>query len=337
MIKELTPLRFALCMMILFHHVFNYAAGGSAAVSTFFILSGFCLTLGYKEQLLQETFDTMSYYQKRLVKIFPIHWITLCVWLILAFLFRDDFTIHTRSLVTNVFLLQSWIPSPQYYFSYNDISWYLSTALFAYVCFPMLAQQIEQLTRKNRAIALGCMLFAYAVLVYALPDENYHAILYINPCFRLVDFIIGIFTANLYLSNDWNRGKHFNLLVDAGIVLAFVALNAVGIMASEQMRLVAAIYWVPAVMLILLHGISSKRNTYLSRFLSQQLIQKFTQCSFSLMMWSIIYEQYAERLPVSKRGGVILLYLFAQISYYIIEKKLARRISQFCIQTIQTK
>lgn len=85
MIKELTPLRFVLCLMILFHHVFHYAAGGTAAVATFFILSGFCMTLGYKDRIEDGQFDYFVYVKKRIVRIFPIHWITLCVWLLLAF------------------------------------------------------------------------------------------------------------------------------------------------------------------------------------------------------------------------------------------------------------
>ena len=41
MIKELTPIRFALCMMIFAHHAYSYAAGGAPAVAAFFIMSGF--------------------------------------------------------------------------------------------------------------------------------------------------------------------------------------------------------------------------------------------------------------------------------------------------------
>lgn len=83
--------------------MFHYAAGGTAAVATFFVLSGFCMTLGYKGRINE--IDYFNFVKKRIVRIFPIHWITLCVWLLLALLLKNNFTINIKVLFANFFLL----------------------------------------------------------------------------------------------------------------------------------------------------------------------------------------------------------------------------------------
>ena len=137
MIKSLTPIRFALCMMIFAHHAYGYSAGGVPAVAAFFLLSGFCLTLGYKERIISGDFDMFGFFKKRLAKFYSIHWVTLIAQLFVSF-GLGTLAINKRTLIANVFLMQSWIPERSYYFSYNPIAWYLCTALFAYLCFPML-------------------------------------------------------------------------------------------------------------------------------------------------------------------------------------------------------
>ena len=326
MIKELTPLRFVLCLMILFHHVFHYAAGGTAAVATFFVLSGFCMTLGYKGRINE--IDYFNFVKKRIVRIFPIHWITLCVWLLLALLLKNNFTINIRVLFANFFLLQSWIPLPEVYFSYNEIAWYLSTAMFAYLLFPMIMQQLNRLSKNERIITLFVLLFIYLLIVIVMPTANRHAMLYINPCSRLLDFIFGMFLANWYMSKKWNIDKRYQVLIDIGILLAFLGLNVVGILASENMRLIAAIYWLPSVALILLICIASKISTFLSKMMISPIVQKCTQCAFSLMMWSIIFEQNVKFMPMPIWLGIIVLYLVAQCSYYLIECKLTNLIGR---------
>ena len=130
MIRELTPIRFALCMMIFAHHAFSYAAGGAPAVAAFFMLSGFCMTLGYKDKIISGSIIYIDYLKARLARIYPIHWITFIAFFLIT-LYTGDAVINKRMMLSNFLLLQSWIPERSFYFSYNAIAWYLSTALFA--------------------------------------------------------------------------------------------------------------------------------------------------------------------------------------------------------------
>lgn len=314
-------------MMIFAHHAYGYAAGGAPAVAAFFMLSGFCLTLGYKERIISDSFDVFSFYKKRLAKFYSIHWITLVAFMVVAYLSTHTIKFTLRTLLANFFLVQSWIPEQSYYFSYNAIAWYLSTALLAYLCFPMLTMFFHTLNRTSRIATLGGVLFMYGIIVCTMPTVYHHAMLYINPCARLIDFIIGMFLADFYMKYDWNKVVRYKGWIDIGVVVSFLALNAIRIYIPYDYRLIAAIYWLPSAALILLSCMAYKSSSLLSKCMSWNFTQKTTQCSFSLMMWSIIGINLFKKLNIANDvwGGVILfigIYIVAQISYYLIENKL---------------
>ena len=327
MIKALTPIRFALCMMIFFHHAYGYDAGGAPAVAAFFMLSGFCMTLGYKERILSADFDYFGFIKKRLCKIYPIHWITLLAKILIAILLTQTFIIEKRIFIANLFLLQSWIPDQSYYFSYNAIAWYLSTALFAYLCFPMLVMFFGKLNHKQRLLVLCGILLAYSVTVIAMPSVNYHAMIYIHPCSRLCDFIIGMFLADFYMDRDWCGSNRYKCLINIGIISSFVALNVVSVYTPFEYRSIGAVYWIPAAFLILLTSISEKSSSLFSKCMSWKGVQIFTQCAFSLMMWSkcVIIIFRGLNIQNGMWAAVVMFvgtYAIAQLSYYMIERNM---------------
>lgn len=326
MIKELTPIRFALCMMIFTHHAYSYAAGGAPAVATFFILSGFCLTLGYKERILFGAFNYIDYLKVRFAKFYTIHWITLLAFVIIAFC-TGDLVINKRIFLTNFLLLQSWIPEQSYYFSYNAIAWYLSTALFAYLCFPMIITMLHKIQLRQRIGLFVAMLIGYFVVAYAMPYGDQHAMLYINPVCRCVDFVIGIYLAELFTNIKTERIKKYGWLFDIGLISSFVVLNVVSMRMPETIRTIGALFWLPACAMILCSCLASKTQSPLSKLLSSKAIQNTTACSFSLMMWSLCVIKLFGFLNVANGawGGAIMFfgtYAAASISYWFVEKKL---------------
>ena len=71
MIKQLNPLRFILILMIFLHHMNLFPGGGAVGVASFFVLGGFCMTLGYKDIILSSLhnkFDYLTYLKKRFIK-----------------------------------------------------------------------------------------------------------------------------------------------------------------------------------------------------------------------------------------------------------------------------
>ncbi len=326
MIKELTPIRFALCMMIFAHHAYSYAAGGASAVAAFFIMSGFCMTLGYKERITSGVFNYIDYLKLRFAKFYTIHWVTLLAWIIIAFCSGERVVFH-REFLTNLLLLQSWIPERSFYFSYNAIAWYLSTALFAYICFPMIITMLNKLQLKQRMGLLIVMLIGYGAVACTMPRADYHAMLYISPVSRSVEFVIGIFLAELFVRMKTESIHKYGWLLDIGLIVSFVVLNVIGMCISE--RTIGAFFWLPACAMILCASLSSKVQSPLSVLMRSAVVQKTTVCSFSMMMWSLLVVKYFNVVNVANGlvGGVILFfgaYAVASISYWLIEKKLTK-------------
>ena len=198
MIRSLTSLRGIFILFIFFHHCLNlYAGGGTMAVTFFFVLGGFSMTLGYKDRVMSPEFDYRQYITRRAIKFYPLHWLTLLAALPFAVVSFDKWTFPMFTV--NTALLHSWIPIKSVYFSFNAVSWYLANTMFFAVMFPFVLRFFLNMTSKGSSIMLSVIIILYAILAIILPREWYHAILYISPYVRLTDFILGIFLALGYM------------------------------------------------------------------------------------------------------------------------------------------
>ena len=110
------------------------------AMTFFFMLSGFVAAASVKDK--QWDFpSTLNYYVGRLIRIWPPHVLALFTLLFLWSIPIRTFGIGTFS--ANFLLLQSWIPSPSYYFSYNAPSWYLSSLMGLYLMIPLFTRYFK--------------------------------------------------------------------------------------------------------------------------------------------------------------------------------------------------
>ena len=85
------------------------------AVAFFFVLGGFGLTLGYKDKVEKSDFSYKQYISRRIIKIYPLHWICLLATLPLVLLSFNVKQIPV--LAINAALIQTWIPVKAVYFS----------------------------------------------------------------------------------------------------------------------------------------------------------------------------------------------------------------------------
>lgn len=196
MIATLQSLRFVFAVMIFLHHFSVdgeglFYPGGSCGVSFFMILSGFVMSVGYGEKTLQAGFYKKEFFIKRLVRLYPLHFLCLLGFIVLRLGNLSDLQVAT--LLPNAFLLQSWIPVKDFYFSGNAVSWCLSDMMFFYAMFPLLYRGMEKVKRWFLPV-----LVLYVIVLFSLPDDYCHPLLYISPLFRLLDFVIGMLTYKAY-------------------------------------------------------------------------------------------------------------------------------------------
>lgn len=280
MIKELTSLRFILILVIFFHHALpSYPGGGDMGVAFFFVLSGFCYTLGYGRKVLSSDFSYGDFIKGRLVKFYPLHWITLllAIPISLVGISCKDALI----LGGNFLLLQSWIPLPEVFFSYNAVSWFLCDMVFLVVCFPVVFRWLDSCAKRR--VFLITVATAYCILCVITPERLRNAVLYINPIVRLCDFSIGLLAGMWYqrLSEKENvvyyvqRHKTLTAIL---ALLSFLILISLSIFVPEEYSVMAWIFW-PAIVIML---VSISLNP--GGLLASPVLQKLGSVSFTFYM-----------------------------------------------------
>jgi peptidoglycan/LPS O-acetylase OafA/YrhL len=239
MIGTLQALRFIFMMMIFMSHftyndICAFDAGGDCGVAFFFMLSGFVCSLSYGQSIRNGSFCYGRFMWKRLKKFYPIH--LLCLML---FLLVNHAVLDTKVLL-NMLLLQSWVPDPNWYFSCNSVSWFLSSLLFCYMVFPL----VYRLLSKRLTLLI---LIVYTIVCWLTPYDCVNAILYVFPLVRLVDFYLGMLLCQVY---EQKSGMYIN----TGIELLLVVLLSLSLVVypfvDAKLRN-APMYWVVLMPLII--------------------------------------------------------------------------------------
>lgn len=231
-IKALTGLRFlAAASIVLWHSQAEYLFGANAfapfvlsgAVSLFFVLSGYVLTINAAKYRATPTFLVA-----RLARIWPAHAAAVLFWAAIFYPYSLDLVATrdgARKLAVNLLLLQSWFPDVATYWSYNAPSWSVSCELFFYAVFPLCLMAL----RRQPILALAGFIAAGAVFLFAAgalaPDLDFLWVGYINPVANLPVFVLGIATGLLHMRLAPTKT---GLLAGTALQLGAVALAAWG-------------------------------------------------------------------------------------------------------------
>ncbi|WP_427551610.1 acyltransferase family protein [Methylomonas sp. MS20] len=180
-------------------------------VTFFFVLSGFILTYVYRD--LQPV-ARVDFWIARIARIWPAHIFALCLFLLL--IPSEQWTWDGANVpavtMSNLFLLQSIIPIPEYYFSYNGVSWSVSTEVFFYVAFPYLIINFSSTWLRKLLLSMSIVLIILSVsCLFDLPsfspdkflDVTSHGMIYISPLTRILEFIIGMAAASFVIECRW--------------------------------------------------------------------------------------------------------------------------------------
>ena len=259
MIKSLVSLRGVFILFIFFHHcLYLYPGGGTMAVTFFFVLGGFSMTLGYKDRILMPEFSYREYIKRRYIKFLPLHWITLLLSIPLTLL---SFSwIQLPAFFLNAVLLHTWIPIKDVYFSYNWVSWYLADTMFMTMMFPLVFKLVTKSSSKGKICIAACIAILYVTTVALLPVEDRHAILYICPYMRLTDFVFGMFLALGYQKyKDTIIHGRKSIVYQIITIISIILLVSLSCVLSKETRMIAPYYW-PLVAITIVTAVSSSLN-----------------------------------------------------------------------------
>jgi peptidoglycan/LPS O-acetylase OafA/YrhL len=223
-------LRFALAVYLMVYHTIYITPQGEGlpfkellslggfATSTFFLLSGFILGHVYFGDTQELRGGTQSFFVKRLTNLYPIHLISLVLFLAVGVAGINPvnrFALMTldgqaggfeyvgplataANVILTALMIHAWNPL---YEAINPPSWSLSALLFFYFCFPWVAPRLLAIERKGRAFVLVWLLYlAPPVVFVGMNWFNPAAVGFImtNPIVRLPEFVAGILLYGLY-------------------------------------------------------------------------------------------------------------------------------------------
>jgi peptidoglycan/LPS O-acetylase OafA/YrhL len=266
MIKPLTSLRFLFALCVFLSH---YTIGetpifyeGYIGVEFFFILSGFIISYKYVQKIADKTTSKKDFFVARIARIYPLHCITLLlvVLIVLKDTLRDDTSFPWSQLLFNIPLLQSFIPSRSYYFSFNAVSWSISDELFFYAMFPVLIYALKKIRGSVQVLFCIFILAGYFVAISIIPEDYVHALFYINPCLRIIDFMMGIGIFYLWEKLQKNTVKNriyiFFQKKSVATIIEILALCLLILMVVvsdniPQKFRYASYYWAPMALVIL--------------------------------------------------------------------------------------
>lgn len=288
MIKTINGWRAVFALMIVLFHVgvTGLEEMTWAGVVFFFMASGFLLAMKHPFERL----DGASYRRfawNHAAKLYPLHWLTLALWLA-ALALLGLLVIKPLALALNVTLLQSWSLTHSIYFSYNKFSWFLSTLLFCYMCYPLLAHWFMPLRLRYKAIIIG-ILAIIVIAVLAGSDDYWRTALYTFPPVRIIDFIIGMALVSLLprLKASKLLGKETNG-TDAELVSVAILSATVLTFRSASENLLpwsdAILWWISVALILVVSYLYDKRAGFIGKILSSRPLQWLGNISFEIFM-----------------------------------------------------
>ncbi|GIF00573.1 acyltransferase family protein [Paractinoplanes rishiriensis] len=267
-LDSLTSLRFFAAVGVVCVHVVGTfptvgavhrgAELGYTGVSFFFALSGFVLTWSARPGDAPRDF-----YARRFARIWPAHAVVTFATIPVAYLVGDRPVWVAMPLV--LLLVHVWAPPPSWHYAFNGPSWSLSTEAFFYALFPFLigaATWPAARLRRAAAVVVASLVFGALAVVLVVPDTAWGFLLYLNPAYRIGEFILGmglalamgrgwrlrcpiavpvaavvvVYAAVAWLEPRDSEGQIPRVLADSALLPAFLAVIAVAAGSDAEQR-----------------------------------------------------------------------------------------------------
>lgn len=228
--SQLTSLRFLAAMYVVCFHTADQLFTGArdlstmhgrlldmgfTAVSFFFVLSGFVLTIAYRNRL----FSIRQFYIARIARIYPLFIFTLLLDtpdyfanLLGHAALPEALSKTSIRLVGNAALIQAWIPRLR---GMDGPNWSLSVEAFLYLMFPFVLARLKPSSARFLAFAAVAVYCASILSVSGLLSTGISlSVIRFNPILHVPSFVIGIISA-LLLMRFPRIANHGRLLIAA--------------------------------------------------------------------------------------------------------------------------
>lgn len=207
----------------------------TAAVSVFFLISGFLMAYGG----IEKTWDRETrrkFLRSRVARVVPLYFIGMALFLPI-WLVREwgaPAWEIVRAIGANVFLLQSWWPQQPEPWYINRPGWTVGAFLSFYLVLPWILPQLRKLSNRT-LLVLGFLAWATSqVLVYLFENHwgiagNDLEILHKLPLVRFWEFLMGVIAGILTarIGVAWAHGRFLAIATGGSALLLYLFLPEV--------------------------------------------------------------------------------------------------------------
>lgn len=186
---------------------------GIYGVSIFYILSGLTLYHVYIDKLKSNKKDTLTFFQRRIFRIFPLFWLATIGAIIVS---RSIPSLQTLTLnFSGLFAFFAWDSN------IATGAWSIGNELVFYCFFPIIIYFLKKSSIYFYGIFTISILISFIFSFYLLKDESNMAFQWrnnVNPFNQIFLFCSGIFIGKIFK----NKVLNFNLLVIIFLISLFV-------------------------------------------------------------------------------------------------------------------
>lgn len=313
---------------------------GTYGVDLFFGISGFliCSRLIDSERARGKVNFT-HFYIRRFFRILPPYLLYLAFIALLKWINWLD--ISPRNIWSCLVFF------PNYLLGKTEISWYfghfwtLAVEEHYYLIFPAAFAFLGKSSKRRFFIffASGLLIAAWRVLEFRLqlftrilPDIGFYS----RTDIRLDGLIFGAIAAIFWRSEYYAKyaQNQFRLLQSEALCWAFILLLICSITLTPPLSMLWQALLIPAILLCT----TLNPNSYLSRFLSTQLLQWVGRLSYSLYIWNNFFLLPEKQMPIPQLQTLqtapynyLALLSIAVLCHYLVERpfiRLGRRLSE---------
>ena len=341
--KQIDGLRFIAIFSVLIGHFIplensilkNFPFG--VGVNLFFVISGYLITkilLKNKEDIINKKVNLIkvfkSFYLKRTLRIFPIYYLTILFLLIINFKNIGEIWIWLISYSTNILITFDNVDLG----SFNHL-WSLAVEEQFYIVWPLLILLIplKQISRFITFIIILSLFFKIAYYYYF----GWSTIINASTISCADSLGFGALAAywSLYNKNIIRRINNYKWILP----LSFIPFLFLIIFPQNFnfIRVTSSNFLFSLFALFLIIKASEEKFSYVSKlFLENKLIVHIGRISYGIYLYHLfmpdLYEYllntFPNIIPIEYRYRIpiyfILSYMFAETSWYIIEKPLLK-------------
>lgn len=345
-IKSFGALRFIMITTIFLSHIsfigttdsaltffYRYLNNGVYGVTFFFLLSGFCLNIGYSEKLKKLDKDNyLQFIKRRLVKVYSIYIIMQTLYLVMEIV-KYPVWEHVKILlvkyVISIPLLQMLFPLKNIQITLNSVSWFLSVLFIIYLLAPviiMLANSIKDSLKKNLIVTVGLfalfMMFVWYALNYLPPEEKLG---YINRSIfmSVIAFTIGVFASNLRLGLDFNKNPKLKMIIFSMLEIGVLLVTFKNFITEPQIASTEDTYFLVKMFVILaLIFVFSYDGGFVSKIFSLKIFNLLGDASFEFYLMHYLFIKLLatplQNLIGTKNTDNLLIVLMLYVGTWII-------------------